>query len=300
LITSPAAIRIGTRLLRAFPARIVRPVAAALGSLAYYALPARRRIVLESLGHLAPNATPAERRRLARRTFRNLASASVDLFRLPSASSAEVRGLVESQGLEHVDAALAHGRGLIIVTSHLGPYELGGAWLATFGYGVLAVVEDLDADVLAALATFRAATGMRLVTMREAVPQALRALRDNQIVLLVADRAIGAADAAELPFAGGTRPIPTGPAQLALRSGSPLLVAHIARHPDGSREYFVSLEPPIDPRSEGSTDRVSFTRRVAARLAAAVTEHPDEWYVFQPEWRAGGAAGAVTPTPPAA
>ena len=283
--------------------RVVRPVAAVLGSLAYYVLAARRRVVLDSLARLAPNATARDRRRLARRTFGNLASASVDLFRLPSATGAEVQGLIEAAGLEHVDAALAEGRGLIIVTSHLGPYELGGAWLATLGYRVVAVVEDLGEEVLGALATFRAATGMRLVTMREAVPQALRALRDNQIVLLVADRAIGESDAAPLPFAGGTRPIPTGPAQLALRTGAPLIVAHISRPPRRSPEYFVSLEPPIDPRSEGIADRVSFTRRLAARLAAAVTEHPDEWYVFQPEWRdpaPAAPAGPVAPPAPAA
>jgi KDO2-lipid IV(A) lauroyltransferase len=246
----------------------------------------RWRVVLESLSFLRPELTPAERRRLARRTFANFAAASVDLFRLPSASREELVALVSFEGLQHVDAGLARGRGVIIVTAHLGPYELGGACLAARGYQASAVVENLEPEVMEALSTFRQATGMQLITLKRAVVGTFRALKENRSVLLVADRVVGSGSPGiELPFASGIRPVPTGPATFAISSGAPIIVGHIVRDTNTpGASYAVHLEPPIF--AEDEPEKIKLTRRVTDRLATIVAAHADEWYVFQPQWRA--------------
>jgi KDO2-lipid IV(A) lauroyltransferase len=245
----------------------------------------RRRAVMDSLARLAPDESPAGRRRLARRTFRNIATTSVDLFRLPSASREEVTGMIAVRGREHIDAARTLGKGVIIVTAHLGPFELGGAWAAAVGYPVHAMVEDLPPDMLDALASYRRATGMQLISMKQGIRAAYRLLQQQQIVLLVADRAIGdGRSAVDLPFCGGVRPIPTGPATFAMATGAPIIVGHITLNPARPPRYLLQFEPPLLPEGRGDAERLRLTRQITDRLAAAVRDHPDEWYVFQPQW----------------
>lgn len=287
MIPAPRVVRFGVALLRRVPATPVRWVARGLGALAFAIARGRRATLLENQAHLSPNVPPARRRRLARRTFMNLLDAAVDLFRLPSMSRAEWAALVAIAGREHLDAALALGKGVVVATPHLGPYELGGAWLALLGYPVHAMVEDIDPDTNAALALYREATGMKLVSRSGGVRSVLRLLRDGQVVLLVADRVVGGgSEGLRVAFGDAERAVPTGPATLALATGAPIVVGHIARNPGGDSRYLVQLEPPILPVAAGDIDRdrEALTRRVAERLSAAVLSHPDEWFVFQPHW----------------
>jgi KDO2-lipid IV(A) lauroyltransferase len=244
---------------------------------------------MQNLAHTAPNASRGRRRRLAHRTFRNLASCAVDLLRLPTLDRDQARLLVDSTTRHFLDEALSMGRGVIGVTAHLGPYELGGAWLAALGYPVHAMVEDLAPETMEALALYRRATGMQVISMKRGVRDVYRLLREKQMVLLVADRAIGnASGAVELPFCSGVRPVPTGPATFAIATGAPIVVAHIAlaQRPGVSARYLVEFQPPILARTDSNADdeRLRLTRLITGYMSAAVQDHPDEWYVFQPQW----------------
>ncbi len=267
----------------------MRVVARLAGSAAAVLLRARRRTVLESLSYLRPELTAAQRRRMARLTFANFAAASIDLLRVSTASREELVRLVSFTGLEHLDASLARGRGALIVTAHLGPYELGGACLAARGYQASAVVENLDPEVMKALSSFREASGMRLISLERAVVGTFRALKENTAVLLVADRVVGrGTTGVELPFASGLRQVPTGPAAFAISSGAPIIIAHIARTMNHeSARFAVVFDSPIfaDTAATQEADRIALTRRVTNRLAELIAAHADEWYVFQPDWR---------------
>ncbi len=287
MIPSAPLVRFAVRLLGVVPVAPVRWVARQAGSLAYRVAAGRRATLLENQDALSPNESPAGRRARVRRTFRNLLEAAVDLWRLPSMSRDDFLALVDVEGREHLDAALAMGRGVVAVTPHLGPYELGGAWLALQGYPVHAMVEMLDPDINAALALYRQATGMQLISRNSGIRASLRLLRDRQILLLVADRVVGdGTDGIVVPFGNGRRAVPTGPAALALATGAPIIVGYITRNPDRSTRYLVRLESPIVPQGTGDAhhDREALTGRVAERLARAVQSHSDEWFVFQPEW----------------
>ena len=214
-------MRVAIRVMRVTPVPVGRALAAVAGTLAWAFMGARRRTVLRNLSYTAPQRSPAQRRRLARRTFLNMASAAMDLFRLPGLSRADVVAMFDIRGREHLDRACAMGRGVILVTGHLGPYELGAACASALGYPVHTIVEDLPPDVLEALAVYRGATGMGLINMRDGLRAAYRLLGEGQVLALAADRVIGEAPSAvELPFAGGIRRC-RGPAVFAMATGRP-------------------------------------------------------------------------------
>jgi KDO2-lipid IV(A) lauroyltransferase len=243
----------------------------------------------ENVARLAPQHDARAQRRIARRTFANLLDAAVDLWRLPTMSRATFDALVTIEGRDHLDAALAHGKGVVAVTPHLGPYELGGAWLANAGYPVHAMVEVLDPETNAAMARYREATGMRLIPRSAGLRPVLRLLRERQIVLLVADRVVGeGAEGLEVSFGSGHRAIPTGPAALAIATGAPLVMGYITRTQRSRPRYVIRFEPALDVERSGDAhrDREVLTQQVGRRLSAVAQAHPDEWFVFQPDWRA--------------
>lgn len=221
---------------------------------------------------------------MARRTFINFFEAASDLFRLPSLHPGEIQRMITAEGMEHLSAAHAMGRGVIVVTPHLGPYELGGAYVASLGMPVHAMVEDIDPETNAALASYRGAAGMGLISRSAGIRQMYRLLKEGQIVLLVADRVIGeGADGVEVPWGAGRRLVPTGPAAFALATGAPIVSGYIVRQPAGtSTRYLLHLDAPIVATG---ISRDELTRDVAAHLAGAVCQHPDQWYVFQPDWQ---------------
>jgi len=296
MITSSRLVRLAIRVLGVVPATPVRWMARGCGALASAFAGTRRAAVMENHRWLAPHLSESERRRATRRTFANMFDAAVDLWRLPTLRPGEFTSLVAVEGREHLDAAIAVNRGVIVVTAHLGPYELGGAWLAHAGYPCHAMMEVLDPETNAALALYRQATGMLLVPRSAGVRPLLRLLRDRQIVILVADRVVGhGAEGVAVPFGVGMRAIPTGPASLALATGAPIVVGVITHATRRRARYLVTLQEAIVPTDTGDAtrDRDTITRAIGSALSTAAQATPDQWYVFQPQWitRDGSAGG---------
>ena len=285
MIPSARVIRAAIKLLKVTPVPVARALAAVGGNIAWAFQGSRRRTLAENLSRTASDRPERERRRLVRRTFQNMAVTAVDQFRLPSISSAELQALFEVRGLEHVDAALARGKGVVVATAHLGPYELAAAWLASKGYKAAGMVENLEPDLLEALSSYRAATGMAIVNMKDGLRGAYRVLAENYVLCLVADRAIGdARSALVVPFAGGSRAVPIGPAVFAQATGAALITAFASPHPTGARRYLVEFDAPLYAEGRDEAERHRLISRVVERMVAAIRRNPDTWFVFQPKW----------------
>jgi KDO2-lipid IV(A) lauroyltransferase len=285
LIPSARFIRSAIAVMRVTPPPIARGIAAAGGFLAWAFMRDRRETLLQNLANTAPDRTLAERRRLARRTFVNMAVTAVDLFRLPSISREALREMFEIRGLEHLDASQKLGKGTVLVTAHLGPYELASAFVASMGYPLHGMMENLEPDLLDALAAYRASTGMKLVNMKDGLRAAYRVLGEGQVLALVADRVVGDTKGTlAVPFGAGVRLMPTGPAVFAQATGAPVVTGFACRHPAGKPRYLIEIDPPIVPQGRDAADRDRIMQRIVERTAAAVGKHPDEWYVFQPNW----------------
>lgn len=276
---------LGSLSLCLIPRGLGDKLAELLGRLSFLILRSRRAVIAHNLAQIMEVPSPREINRYASQTFRNLARCIHDFLRITYLKPRNWSSLVEFRGGEHLSRALRAGRGAILVTAHLGNWDFGGAFLAASGYRLTAVVEPIGQGVTQAFNRYRGRTGMELVRLGETFKMR-RALRRNRVLVLVGDRDL-TQTGVKIQFFRGHRRIPSGPAWWALRMGVPLLTGYAVLAPKGSRRpYLVVVEPPL-PVNQSADHRsavLSTTQGILARITRAISNYPDQWFVFQPEW----------------
>jgi KDO2-lipid IV(A) lauroyltransferase len=242
------------------------------------ALIANQRIV-------APGLSERDRRALALRTYRSYARETSDFFRSLSMDRRQLSSLMSPLSTHDLKA---EGKGVLLVTGHIGNLELGGVLLqALYDYRLTAVVlPEVDPAVNAQRRMMRNAVGIETLEVRGAAETALRIRRrlaDNRVVVLVCDRALGR-DRVDVEFFGRPTGFLRTPAILAQLTGAPLVPSFILRQPDG--RYLGSATEPIHvPRTgDHNADVRAVMQAFASVLEAKVAEHPHLWYQFYPYW----------------
>jgi phosphatidylinositol dimannoside acyltransferase len=252
----------------------------------------RRVLASECVEGIAPDAALV--RRWSRRTYTEYGRYWLDGARLPHVSPGEVRArmLMES-GEEHLRAAKAEGRGVVLALPHVGSWEWGGAWLALEGMPMTAVVERLEPEPLFEwFVGQRAAMGLTAVPLGEGSSTAmLRALKRGEVVGLVSDRDL-MGNGVEVDFFGERTTLPGGAATLALRTGAVLLPAAVYSGP--GRWHTALVHPPLDTARRGSMreDVGRLTQELATCFEQSVLRRPEQWHLFQPNWPSDPGYGA--------
>ncbi len=148
----------------------------------------------------------------------------LESFRLPNLSAATVERGFDVDGYENIVTGLAGGNGVILVLPHLGGWEWAGRWIADQGHQITVVVEKIEPpELFEWFVDLRSALGMNVVPLGAGAGTAvMRALHDNHVVCLLADRDLQGGGP-EVEFFGERTTMPAGPATLALRTGAPIL-----------------------------------------------------------------------------
>ena len=278
--------RTGSAVLRTLP----RGIAETLASSTYAAVSKlsedRRLLVARNLQRVyGPDFTGPELERAITRTFESYGAYWVDSFRLPKLSEAEIDFAFGYEGVEHIARSMARGQGTINVLPHLGGWEWAAFWLARImQWQVTAVVEPLDPPELFDFFTeFRKSLGMHVVPLGpDAGKEVLRALRERHVLALLSDRDIEG-NGVEVEFFGERTTLPAGPITLALRTGAPVLPTTVYFDGKGHHGF---VRPPLDLTRQGSLreDVARLTQVLAHELEGLISQAPDQWHVFQPNW----------------
>lgn len=249
-------------------------------------------------GHLAlafPEESPAWRRRVARASYAHLGREAVSTFRVTARGPAEVVARTTMVGFDAFLAALAEGRGVVLVTGHMGNWELGGAAFSARGLPVDAVAKRMANRLFdASLEASRRRVGVRLVELSEAPRDALRSLRGGHVLGLIADQ-----DAREhgifVPFFGRDAATFRGPALFALRAGAPIFLGVSFREAGVPARYRVVVERVgFTPTGDLERDVRALTGAHAAALERAVRQAPEQYFWQHRRWKTRPAGEAGT------
>jgi len=242
-----------------------------------------RNMLLTNLRYaLGPQADEATVRRTARSGFNQFAYGVVDFFRQPRLLAGELDQLIVAiSGKEYLQEAATSGRGAILMIAHMGPWEAGGAWIASQGIRLtgVALTHELP-QVEEFFISRRVRSGYRTVPLGQAARDLLRTLNKGEMIVVAADRNFDEFGS-RADFFGHPAVMPDGHVRIALRTGVPIIPAFLIRTED--LRVRIVFEPPIYLR-RGQDDKSSALRRCLDLLEEQIAMRPEQWMAFSPIW----------------
>ncbi|MCX8156320.1 MAG: lysophospholipid acyltransferase family protein [Verrucomicrobiae bacterium] len=280
---SSPAWRTGRLAARRLPRRAALGLARVMGTAWWAVVPQRRRAVVANLLPVTGSLPAA--RRCARRLFAEFACKLVDLWRFES--GLDTAGLfAELQGWEHVLTVQKEGRGMLLVSPHLGNWELGAPLLASRGVKLTVITRSEPAGLTPLREKARAQWGIQTVVVGDGAfgfVEVIRHLENGACVALLVDRpAPESAVTVQLfgrPFAASV-----APAELARASGCAILPTTIVRTPAGYRGMAALPVPYERAALRHPEARQALTQRIMDVLAPVIAAHPEQWFHFAPLW----------------
>lgn len=244
------------------------------------AVAANLRAVYEAHG-VEPS--PRFLRDVTRKTFQHFGKYLADFICMGSMTPEIFRRSISMRGDANYRAIAAEPHGAILVTAHLGNWELGGALVAALGRPLSVVVRPVAYPAVERIYDdFRRRRGMVPIPLDHAATGILRVLRAGGTVAFVGDRDF-THDGQETTFFGRPTPIPRGPAWFAWKTKTPVYLGFVRRVPGDS--YVAHFLPPIRPQDEASEQAVR--QKIAAAMEEEIWRDPTQWFVFEDFWKRG-------------
>jgi phosphatidylinositol dimannoside acyltransferase len=288
--------RISSRVARTMPVGLRYWLADRLGDLLYLFTPGYRRNVRSNLDHVHfGSGLPAPTTRDVHNIYRVSARNWADLLVVPKRSTAQFRSdvRVTPGSLERLDAALARGKGCILITAHVGAFDFMGHYLHALGYKLTIVTGRTTARIVFDGVTYlRQSNGLPLVeATASGVRRAIQAVIQGECAVIVTDRDFFQ-NGTRVEFFGKETTLPPGAIRIARDTGASIVPLYAKRVPGG---HEVSIHEPftIERTPNLQHDLEVGMHRVVESLETALSRVPDQWVMFQSVWPSGPGDSAV-------
>jgi len=280
-----AGYRAAADVARVVPPALAQPLARATSWAWLASQRARRHQVARNLERIAPELSERARRRALVSVFENYGRYWYELFWMSDVGAAPLLAAFDCQGLEHLEAAHALGRGVVVALPHLGNWDVAGAWIAARGFPVTTVAETASPpELFDWFVATRERLGMRVVPLGRAAGSAMvHDLGAGRVVCLLSDRDI-TGDGVEVTFFGEPTRLPGGPALLALRTGAPLLPVGLSFGPHRAHGARILAPLATERRARLRDDVIRVTQDLASNFEQLIRAAPDQWLMLQPMW----------------
>lgn len=276
--------RFGQFIALALPLRLVYFLAAVLAQGYYLLAFGDRQSVKANLRVIFPEKSNRQLRKISRMVFRNFAKYLVDFFRFEKLNREYIDKNIKLENLHYFDQALAKGKGVVVLTAHLGNWELGGVVISQLGYPFWAVaLPHKNKKVNDFFDAQRNGKGVKVIAMGKAVRSCVTEIRNNHMVALVGDR-----DFSEkgliIDFFGKPTHFPEGPAALSLMTGASIVPGFMLRNSDDS--FTLRIEKPIEftPTGDKTKDLADLIDIYKNIIQDYIRNYPQQWYVFRKFW----------------
>lgn len=270
-----------------------------LGVIAFDLVRIRRRETLENLAASFPELGKTARVRMARECYRGFGATFLEIFLLPRLRACDFSERIRFSDPESFARIRAEGTGAVLLTGHLGNWELGGAAAAALGHPTwVLVARQRNPRVDEYVRRAREDAGMRVLYVEEGLRAGLRVLRRGEFLVFLFDQDAGR-DGVFAPFFGRPASTPLGPFRFARLARCPILMGLCRREADG--RYFVELPPPLWVRTDLPPEAAEREALRAANslLEDAVRRYPEQWFWMHRRWKTrppeGVPAGSATP-----
>lgn len=280
------ALRGLVRVLGSVPWERAGRIGAKVGAMGFKPLGVRRQVVERQIAAAFPEMSREQVADLAKRSYEHLGRSAIETALLPGVGQAGVLRLVnEVENWDAIERAKSAGKGIIIVSGHLGNWELAAAYVAARGVPFDVIVRKMGNPFFDRyLNQTREQLGVNVVYDAQAVRHTPRALRQGRAVGFVADQGVRGLASTFVPFFGRPAKTPRGAGVFALRFGSPVIFITALRKPDGS--YLVGFEEiPVVDTGDRERDVDAVVLRFTKVLEKWVRRSPEQYFWQHRRWR---------------
>ncbi len=275
------------RTLGRMPRGLARLVVRALTLALYLALGRLRRVGERNLSLALSELPRPERNRILRLLFRNLGWHLVEFCRMPRYTAENTQGWIRTEGLGHYLAAEARGKGVLILTGHLGAWELSSFYHSLLGHPMGMVIRRLDNRLLDAYVNgVRCTHGNRVLHKDDFARGLLTAMRAGQTVGILMDTNMTPPQGVFVRFFGIEACTASGLARVALKTGAAVVPGFLLWEPS-ERQYVLHFGPELvfERSPDHEANIVAATQQCNDVLESWIRRYPDQWLWIHRRWK---------------
>jgi len=258
-----------------------------LGNLIYYLDLEHRKIALQNL-HIAFGREKSEEeiRSIAKRNLQNLGMMAIEFFRLPKMDVEAFQDRVNIEGLEIYQKALNNKKGILLLLSHFGNWELMGLMSKFLGSSIAVIARPIKKNkrVDRWVTEIRSGTGLEVISTEKASRKVMRVLSQNRMVGILIDQRAKRSEGVWVDFFGKKAPSTPALAILAMRTRAPVLPVFMVRN--GHRKHRLVVKEPLQLVDTGNIkkDVETNTQLMNHVLESMIRQYPDQWFWVHRRW----------------
>lgn len=223
---------------------------------------------------------------MTREVFRNFGKYLVEFLRMDGMVNKDfIAHRVKIENIDRIAQAQEKGKGAIIMTAHIGNWELGAVLLNMLGYPLMAVaLPHKERPVNDLFNHQREVHGIMVVATNNAIRKCMEQLKSNKIIAIVGDRDFTVKGGELMDFFGTKTLIPKGTAIFSKKTGAPIIPTFLIREPDGTFRLSI-LEPLFPGADEEGVPEEEAIRKIMRRYLAVIEDqvrcYPTQWLLFR-------------------
>jgi len=269
------------------PRGAARLVAGMIAWVAYCMLGRLRSVGERNLALAFPELSSKSRRAELRGVFRSLGRQLAEFCRMTRYTAENTRGWIRTEGLDHYLAAKARGKGVLIVTGHLGAWELSSFYHSLMGFPMSMVARPLDNRPLDAYVNgIRCMHGNRVLNKDDFARGLLTAMRQGETVGILMDTNMTPPQGVFVDFFGKHACAASGVARVALKTGAAVLPGFMVWE-QAERRYVLHFGPQLvfERSADAEADIVAATQQCTSAIESWIRRYPDQWLWIHRRWK---------------
>jgi KDO2-lipid IV(A) lauroyltransferase len=281
------ALRLVAGAVGVLPRSGARAVGAGLGAVAWTLLGRLRRVGMQNLELALPEKTEAEREAILRGVFRSLGWQIGEFCKMSGYTAERASKFIRYDGLEHYLAAQAKGKGVLVVTGHLGAWELSSFYHSLMGYPMSLVIRRLDNPLVDAFVNrIRCLHGNRVIHKDDFARGLLTSMHRGETVGILMDTNMTPPQGVFVPYFGVEACTASGLARVALHSGAAVLPGFLVWEA-AEKKYVLRFGEELELIRTGDMagDIVANTALFTATIEAYVRRYPEQWLWVHRRWK---------------
>jgi KDO2-lipid IV(A) lauroyltransferase len=273
--------------LRVLPRRMARAFGVAIAAIAFVSLSRLRRVGRRNLEMAFPALPAAKREAILRQEYRHLGWLLAEFCQMSTYTQEYASRFIRYQGLEHYLGARDRGKGVFVLTGHLGAWELSSFYHSLAGYPMGMVIRRLDNVLVDRLVNrIRCQHGNRVLHKNDFARGLIGAMRAGETVGILMDTNMTPPQGLFVPFFGVEACTASGMARVALKTGAAVLPGFLLWE-ESERQYVLRFGPELSLAATGDSeaDAASNTALFTAVIEETIRQYPSQWLWMHRRWK---------------